>query len=119
MRKLAQREEQIMHILWQLGQAFVKEIIAEFPAPKPHYNTVSTIVRILEEKGFIGHKAFGNSYQYFPLISKEDYQQQAVGDVLKNYFNGSYQQMVAHFAKEEKISPDDLEEILKMIKKNQ
>ncbi len=116
MQKLAKREEQIMHILWQLGKAFVKEIIAEFPDPKPHYNTVSTIIRILEDKGFVDHHTFGNTHQYFAKISKEQYQKQALGDVLKNYFDNSYQKMVAYFAKEEKISKDELEEILKMIK---
>lgn len=116
MQKLAKREEQIMHILWQLEAAFVKEIIAEFPDPKPHYNTVSTIIRILEDKGFIDHNTFGNTHQYYAKISKDQYQKQELGDVLKNYFDNSYQKMVAYFAKEEKISKDELEEILKMIK---
>lgn len=118
MQKLAKREEQIMQILWKLEKAFIKEIIEEFPTPKPHYNTVSTIVRILEDKGFVAHQSFGNTHQYFPKISKEAYQKQDVGDVLKKYFDNSYQKMVAYFAKEEKISPDELEEILKMIKGN-
>lgn len=116
MQKLAKREEQIMQILWKLEKAFVKDIIAEFPDPKPHYNTVSTIVRILKDKGFIGHENLGSTHRYFPAISKETYQQQAVGDVLESYFDGSYQQMVAYFAKEEKISPEELENILQMIK---
>ena len=116
MQKLAKREEQIMHALWTLEKAFVKEIIEILPKPKPHYNTVSTMVRILEDKGFIGHNAFGKTHQYFPKISKEEYQQTAVGDVLGKYFDNSYAKMVAHFAKEEKISESDLEEILKMIK---
>ena len=117
MQKLAKREEQIMQVLWVLEKAFVREIIDELPDPKPHYNTVSTIVRILEDKGFIGHKSYGNTHQYFPLISKESYQKEEVGNVLKNYFDNSYQKMVAYFAKEEKISPDELEEIIRMIKK--
>ena len=116
MHKLAKREEQIMQVLWKLEKAFVKEIILELPAPKPHYNTVSTIVRILEDKGFIGHESFGNTHRYFPIIEKEAYQKREVGDILNNYFDGSYQKMVAYFAKEEKISPKELEEILKMIK---
>ena len=106
-----------MQVLWVLEKAFVREIIDELPDPKPHYNTVSTIVRILEDKGFIGHKSYGNTHQYFPLISKESYQKEEVGNVLKNYFDNSYQKMVAYFAKEEKISPDELEEIIRMIKK--
>ncbi len=116
MQKLAKREEQIMRVLWRLEKAFIKEIIDELPDPKPHYNTISTIVRILEDKGFVSHKTYGNTHQYIPKISKEDYQKRDVGDVLKKYFDNSYQKMVAYFAKEEKISPDELEEILKMIK---
>lgn len=117
MKKLANREEQIMQVLWELDQAFVKEIIAELPTPKPHYNTVSTIIRILEDKGFVDHESFGNAYRYFPKVKKEDYQQKAVGDVVKNYFNDSVSNMVAYLAKEEKISPEELEEIIRLIKK--
>jgi predicted transcriptional regulator len=120
MQKLAKREEQIMQVLWQLEKAFVKEIIAELPAPKPHYNTVSTIVRILADKGFIAHKTYGNTHQYYPAISKEAYQKKAVGevmqDVIRNYFDNSVSKMVTHFAKEDKISETELEEIMKMIR---
>ena len=116
MQKLAKREEQIMQVLWTLEKAFVKEIVEALPEPRPHYNSVSTMVRILEEKGFIGHTAFGKTHQYYPLISKDTYQQTAVGDVLSKYFDNSYSKMVTYFAQAEKISEDDLEEILKMIK---
>ena len=116
MQKLAKREEQIMQVLWELEKAFVKEILEAFPAPKPHYNTISTMVRILEEKGFIGHNAFGKTHQYYPIISKEDYQKTAVGDVLGKYFDNSYSKMVTYFAQEENISEDELAEIIKMIK---
>ncbi|MCB0644249.1 MAG: BlaI/MecI/CopY family transcriptional regulator [Phaeodactylibacter sp.] len=115
MQKLAKREEEIMQVLWRLEKAFVKEIIEELPEPKPHYNTVSTIVRILEDKGFVAHESFGNTHRYHPRISREVYQKDAVGDVLKKYFDDSYQKMVAYFAREEKISEADLEEILRMI----
>ena len=120
MQKLAKREEQIMQVLWQLEKAFVKEIIEDLPEPKPHYNTVSTIVRILEDKGFIAHKTYGNTHQYYPAISKEDYQQDAVGEVMqnviKNYFGNSYSKMILHFAKEDKISEEELKNILEVIK---
>lgn len=119
MKKLSKREEQFMQVLWDLKRAFIKEIIEKLPEPKPHYNTVSTIIRILEEKGFVAHESFGNSHRYFPLMTKEDYQQQAVGDVLKNYFDNSYQKMVTYFAKEEKISQEELEDILKLIQNKQ
>lgn len=116
MQKLAKREEQIMQALWQIGPAFIKEIIDELPKPKPHYNTVSTIVRILQDKGFVDHKIYGNTHQFYPLISKEEYQKRALGDVLQKYFDNSYPKMVAYFAKEEKISTAELEEIINMIK---
>jgi len=115
MLKLAKREEQIMQALWHLEKAFVKEIIMELPEPKPHYNSVATMVRILEDKGFLDHESFGNTFRYFPLISKETYQRQTVGDIVKQYFNDSYPSMLAFFAKEEKISKADLEEILQLI----
>lgn len=115
MKKLAKREEQLMQVLWKLEKAFVKEIIDELPEPKPHYNTVSTIIRILQKKGFVGHEAVGGSHQYYPLIAQEDY----LEEVLDNYYSGkSYKSLVAHFAKEEKISPEELEEIIKMIKES-
>ena len=118
MQKLAKREEQIMQVLWKLEKAFVKEIVTAFPAPKPHYNSVSTMVRILADKGFIGHHAFGKTHQYFPIISKETYQKEAVGEVLEKYFDNSYSKMVAYFAEQENISQGELENILEMIKNN-
>lgn len=118
MEKLAAREEQIMLILWRLEKAFVNEIVEEFPEPRPHYNSVSTMVRILAKKGFIGHKAFGRTHQYYPLISQEKYTNQEVDSVVGKYFDNSFQKMISHFAKEEKVSSEELEDILKMIKKN-
>ena len=119
MQKLAKREEQFMQVLWSLEKAFVKEIISELPDPKPHYNTVATIFKILGEKGFVDHKTFGNSHQYFPLVTKENYQKGAVSDMIMNYFDNSYMNMVAYFAREEKISTEELESIIKLIKKDQ
>jgi predicted transcriptional regulator len=116
MQKLAKREEQIMHAVWAVEKAFIKDIIAELPDPKPHYNTIATMVRILEDKGFLAHQAFGNTFQYYALVSKEDYQRQAVGDLIKQYFDNSYPNMLAYFAKSEKISEAELEEIVQIIK---
>lgn len=116
MQKLAKREEEIMQAFWKLGKAFVKEIIPELPNPQPHYNTVATMARSLMDKGFLGHKKYGNTYQFFPLISKEEYQKYAVKDLLNKYFDNSYKSMVAFFAQEENINTDELEEIIKMIK---
>lgn len=115
MQKLAKREEQIMQACWHLGKAFIKEIIAELPDPKPHYNSVATMVRILEEKGFLGHETLGNTFQYYPVISKEQYQNHAFDDIVKQYFNNSYPRMLAYFAKEQKISREELKEILELI----
>ncbi len=118
MQKLTSREEEIMQIFWQRGPSFVKEVIEDFPEPKPHYNTVSTLIRILETKAFLAHKAFGNTHQYYALISKEAYQAVAVEDFVKRFFNNSIPEMVTSFAKKEKISPEELNQILKEIKKD-
>lgn len=113
MKELTKAEEQIMQELWTLEKAFVKEIVEKLPEPKPAYNTVSTIIRILEKKGFVDHFAFGNTYQYFPLISKTDYTKSYFRNFLSGYFSNSFQEMVSFFAKEDKMSLSELEEILK------
>ena len=117
MQKLAKREEQLMLVVWDLKQAFIKEIIAQLPDPKPHYNTVATIIKILEDKGFVSHESFGKSHRYFPLVSKEEYQQRSMGDIVSNYFDNSYLKMVTHFAEKEKISKEELSSILDLINK--
>ena len=116
MRKLAKREEQIMQACWLLEKAFIKDIIAELPEPKPHYNSVATMVRILEEKGFLDHETFGNTFRYYPVVSKDQYQKHAFDDMVKLYFNNSYPRMLAYFAKEQKISKEEINEILEIIK---
>ena len=118
MTKLAKREEQIMQAFWKLEKAFIKEIIPNLPNPKPHYNSVATMVKILEEKGFLGHEAFGNVYQYYPKIKREDYQKHAMKDIVKHYFDNSYPRMLAYFAKEQNLSEKEFNEILQMIKSN-
>ncbi|SEG32126.1 BlaI/MecI/CopY family transcriptional regulator [Flavobacterium urumqiense] len=115
MQKLTNKEEEIMHILWKLKKAFVKEVMAEITKDQPHYNTLSTIVRNLEEKGFVSHNAYGNTHQYFPIVSIEDYRKRFMNTAIDNYFNSSYKNMVSFFAKEEKISATELREILAMI----
>lgn len=116
-KDLTKAEEQIMQILWEIEKGFVKEVIDHIPEPKPAYNTVSTIIRILETKGFIGHEAFGKAHQYFPLISKEDYKRYATEKLLGNYFENSVESMFSFFVKEEKVDLSDVDEILKMIQK--
>ncbi|TPD71123.1 BlaI/MecI/CopY family transcriptional regulator [Flavobacterium microcysteis] len=117
MQKLTNKEEEVMQILWKLEKAFVKEIMAEIKEDQPHYNTLSTIVRILEEKGFVGHTAFGNSHQYYPIVALEDYRKRFMTTAINNYFDSSYKNLVSFFAEEEKISADELREILDMIEK--
>lgn len=116
MQKLAKREEQIMQVFWTLERAYIKEVIPEMPEPKPHYNSVATMVKILEEKGFLGHETVGNIYQYFPLITKEEYQKHSMKDIVSQYFDNSYPKMLAYFAKEEKLSEQELNDILNIIK---
>jgi BlaI family transcriptional regulator, penicillinase repressor len=117
MIKLAKREEQIMQVYWELGKAFIREVIPHLPDPKPHYNSVATMVKILEDKGFLGHETVGNTHCYFPVVSKEQYQKHDMKDIVRKYFDNSYPQMLAYFAKQEKISEDELKEIMEMIKK--
>src|SRR4029078_3623247 len=118
MKKLAKREEQIMQVYWDLGKAFIKEVIPHLPEPKPHYNSVATMVKILEEKGFLDHDSVGNVYRYFPVISREDYQKHAMKDIVSQYFDNSYPRMLAFFAKEQNLTEDEFQEILQKIKKN-
>ena len=113
MKELTKAEEQIMQELWLLEKAFVKEIVDKLPEPKPAYNTVSTIVRILEKKGFVDHYAYGKTHQYFPLISKTDYTKSYFKNFLNGYFSNSFQEMVSFFAKEDKMTLSELEEIIK------
>lgn len=114
MKKLTEREEEIMQVLWRLEKAFVKDIIPHLPQ-EYHYNTVSTVVRLLETKGFITHEAFGNTHQYLPKITKQEYSSFYMKSASKRFFNNSYKSMLSFFANEEKISPEELEEILKLI----
>lgn len=117
MRDLTKAEEQIMQVLWQKGPCFVKEIISELPDPKPAYSTTSTIVRILQDKGFVGHQAYGPTHQYFPAVSKEEYSHFTMKKMLNNYFDGSMKQMVSFFSKKEKMDIKEMEEILEVLKK--
>jgi len=111
MKELTKAEEQIMHILWELEKGFVKDIIVLLPTPKPAYNTVSTIIRILEKKGFVAHIAYGKTHEYYPLISKENYTKQFMKGFVKNYFSNSYQEMVSFFAEDKKLTINELEEL--------
>ena len=116
-KELTKAEEQVMRILWQLKEAIVKDVIDQMPDPKPAYNTVSTVIRVLETKGFIDHKAYGNSYVYFPAISEEVYKNFAFDKVMNNYFSNSYSSLVSFLVKEKNLSISELEELTKLAEK--
>jgi BlaI family transcriptional regulator, penicillinase repressor len=111
MKKLTHAEEQIIQILWEIEKGFVNDIVSRLPDPKPAYNTVSTIVRILEQKGFIGHKAYGRTHEYFPLVSKEEYSREFLDNFTQNYFSNSYKALASFFANSENLSIKELGEI--------
>jgi BlaI family penicillinase repressor len=114
-KELTKAEEQIMQILWQLNEAIVKDIIEKIPEPKPAYNTVSTVVRVLEGKGFIDHKAYGNSHVYFPLISEDDYKKFTFDKLMKNYFSDSYKSLVSFIADEKNLGLKELDELTELL----
>ena len=116
MQKLAKREEQIMQIVWRLQKAFIKDIIEKMPEPKPHYNTVATMVKILKDKGFLQDEKLGNTYRYSPLVKLETYRKQDVENIKQKYFGNSFKTMIAHFAREEKLSDAEIDDIIKLIK---
>jgi len=110
-KELTRAEEQVMQILWQLNEAMVKEIIEQMPDPKPAYNTVSTVVRVMEGKGFVDHKAYGNTHVYFPLISEAQYKKFTFDKMMNNYFSNSYKSLVSFIANEKKLDLRQLDEL--------
>lgn len=117
MQKLTKAEEDVMHLVWEIGRGTVSDLLEKFDGEKPPHSTVSSVVRILEKKGFVGHKAYGKTHEYFPLISKEDYGRRSLGDVLRNYFDGSVSRLVSHLAEEKKLSKTEVEDLLKILDK--
>ena len=115
MKELTKAEEQVMQILWKEQKAFVKDLLALFPDPKPAYNTVSTIIRILEKKGFVSHEEFGKSHRYFAVVPKEDYRNEVFTDILKGYFNNSMKQVLSHFSENEKMDMHEADELISML----
>jgi len=119
MKQLTKAEEEIMHIVWQLQKCNVAAVLEKLPKPKPAYNTVSTIVRILESKGFVNHEQEGKGYLYFPLVQKADYSNQSINKLVDGYFQGSFKSMVSFFMKKNDMSLSELESVLKEIKKEE
>jgi len=115
MRELTRAEEQVMQVLWKIRKGFVKDVLEHFDDPKPAYNTVSTIIRILQDKGFVNHKAYGRTHEYYPVISKDEYSKSHLTSFVNDYFSNSFGKMVSFFAKERGISVREMEEIMKIM----
>lgn len=115
MKELTKAEKQVMQVLWDIEKGFVKDILEQLPAPRPAYNTVSTIVRILETKGFVSHKAYGKTHEYFPLVKKDAYKRFLMNDVVDDFFEGSVAQMVSFFVKDKQVDVKELDELLKLM----
>jgi len=116
MNRLTHKEEEIMQILWTLRKGFVKEILEQMREPKPPYNTVSSIVRKLESMGLVGHEAFGKTHRYYPILKKENYRKQSFQVFMRNYFGGSPSQLLSYFVKEEKLSAEEIDQLLNKLK---
>lgn len=119
MQKLTRAEEDIMQVLWQLDKALLKDLMAAMPEPKPAQSTVSTLVRILEKKGFVDHKAYGKTYEYFPLVKKGEYAQQYMGNFVENYFGGSFKRMLSFFAKNEELDLETLDAVMREVQEDE
>ena len=115
MSTLTKAEEQVMQILWDEKEGFVKDLLQKFPEPRPAYNTVSTIIRILEKKGFVDHRSFGKSHQYFPLVSREQYRNERFTYLMKDYFNNSMKQVLSHFGKSGSLNLKEADEIIQLM----
>jgi predicted transcriptional regulator len=116
-QELTRAELEIMQILWDRGSGFVNDILEALPEPKPAYNTVSTVVRILEKKGFVDHKAYGKSHEYYPIVDRDSYTQGFMSSVLNNFFGGSASRMVSFLSSNKSISMEEADEIMKLLKK--
>lgn len=115
MKRLTAKEEEVMGYFWEKGPLFVRELLSFYDEPKPHFNTLSTVVRGLEEKGFVGHKVYGNTYQYYATVSRDDYRRGTLRGVISKYFDNSYLGVVSSLVQEEKISVDELKELIKQV----
>jgi BlaI family transcriptional regulator, penicillinase repressor len=115
METLTPNEEQIMHIFWKLEKGLVRDVLNLLPEPKPPYTTLASIIKQIETKGFLSHKTYGKTHEYFPLISREEYQNRSLNQLVKNYFDGSAKNMLSYMVKENKLSDSDIEELQKLI----
>lgn len=118
-QKLTKAEEEVMHLVWEMERGTVSDLLEKMSDPKPPHSTVSSVVRILEKKGFVGHKAYGKTHEYFPLVEKSAYGKRSLTDVLRNYFDGSVSRLVSHLAQEEPLSKAELDELLRQLKEKE
>lgn len=116
--KLTEKEEEVMTFFWQKGCLAIREVVALYPEPQPHFNTVSTYVHILEKKGYLSREKVGNSLSYSPTISVEEYRKSTMKGVIRRFFDNSYMKIVSSFVQEDEISVDDLKELIKMLEQN-
>lgn len=119
MKSLLPKEEQVMQILWRLEKAFVKEILEEMDEPRPPITTLSSLVRKLEDKGLVGHESFGKAHRYYPILKKSEYRKRSFKKLMQQYFEGSPEELLSFFVKEEDMEVDDLNELLEKIKKKE
>lgn len=119
MKRLTRKEEEIMNLFWKNGSMFIRELLEHYQEPKPHFNTLSTMVRTLESNGYISHETFGNSYRYFAAVTREEYSRNTLSGVIKNYFDNSYIKVVSTLIREEKISAEELKELISEIEKKE
>lgn len=115
MENLTPREEHVMQLLWKLKEAVVKDIILEFPEPRPPYTTISSIVRILETKGYVGHKAYGKTHVYHPLVTRDDFRKRSLKRLMNDYFSGSYERVVSFMVEEENLDANEIEKLKAII----
>lgn len=116
MKKLTPKEEEVLGYFWQKGPLFIRELLELQSDPKPHYNTLSTIVRVLEEKGYIGYKVYGNTYQYYALVSEDEYRKKSLKNLVNKYFENSYTRVVSTLIEEDELSVEELQELIEQIK---
>ncbi len=119
MQKLTKTEEDVMHLVWEIGRGTVSDLLEKMDEPRPPHSTVSSVVRILEKKGFVGHKAYGKTHEYFPLIEKAAYGRHSLTSVLRNYFDGSVSRLVSHLAQEEELSDEEVKDLLQKLDKKE
>lgn len=115
MKRLTDKEQEVMQCFWDNGAMFVRDILELYPEPKPHYNTISTVIRVLEEKGFVAHKTYGNTHQYFAVVSQEEYKGKALKNVVSQFFDNSYTNVVSTLIEEERLSIDELKKMIETI----